>query len=150
MSFFVERQLFKRFFNTITRIKIMRHILLILAFSLCTLFGFSQNVQGITLTKEVICKGAAISVVGNVKPFVDRNFSKAQVLDLTKGLVKAPIKDAPAKAYDLLKARKTQEEVTATLYDDFMKLDNAVVSKFLINAEDSYEDEDDYEDNDDY
>ena len=128
----------------------MKRIVTIIAFSLCALMSFSQNAQGIALTKEVICKGAAVSVVGNVYPFMDLNFTKERVLRLTEGLVKPVIKTAPAKAYELFKAGKSKAQVTDILYADFMKLDDAVVSKFLINAEDNYEDEDDYEDNNDY
>lgn len=101
----------------------------------CCTQAYSQNKNTIKVTKELICKGAAISVVGNVKPFFDLNFSKSKVLELTKDLVKEPINDAPSKAYDLFKNGKTKEQVTEILYNDFMKLNSEVVHKFLINCD---------------
>ena len=99
------------------------------------------------ITKENICKGAAISVVANVKPFIDNGASKSEIIEIGKELVKDVIKDAPAKAYDLLKAKKSRNEVIEILYKDFMKLEEKVVLQFLLKPD--YEDEDN-EDDDDY
>jgi len=96
---------------------------------------YSQEINGTKITKELICRGAAVSVVGHVKPFFDLNRSKEEILQMTKELIKDPIKDAPAKAYDLFKAQKTKEEVIEILYKDFMKLDEETTLKFLINAD---------------
>lgn len=102
---------------------------------LCSIQIHSQNVYGIEITKELICRGAAVSVVGNVKPMYDLNFTKPKILELIKDLylVKEPIKDSPGKAYDLFDANKTKTEVIEILYTDFMKLDEEITSKFLIN-----------------
>tara|TARA_R110002051_G_scaffold290773_1_gene354411 strand:- start:43199 stop:43555 length:357 start_codon:yes stop_codon:yes gene_type:complete len=102
---------------------------------LCSIQIHSQNVNGIEITKELICRGAAVSVVGNVKPMYDLNFTKRKILELNKDLVKEPIKDSPSKAYDLFKANKTKTEVTEILYTDFMKLDEKITSEFLINSD---------------
>ncbi|AZJ35794.1 hypothetical protein [Tenacibaculum singaporense] len=85
--------------------------------------------------KENICKGAAISVVANVKPFIDNGFSKSEIIEMGKELVKDVIKDSPTKAYDLLKAKKSKSEVIEILYNDFMKLDEKVVLKFLLKPQ---------------
>ncbi|MDO6676808.1 hypothetical protein C7448_10519 [Tenacibaculum gallaicum] len=109
--------------------------LLIVAFLFLSFQLFSQNSQQTIPTKENICKGAAISVVANVKPFVERGFPKSEIIEIGKELVKDVIKDSPAKAYDLLKDKKSSEEVTKVLYNDFMKLDDKVVSKFLLKPQ---------------
>ncbi|CAM1333186.1 hypothetical protein [Tenacibaculum aestuariivivum] len=115
----------------------------ILLFLFMSVQLFSQTIE---LTKENICRGAAISVVGNIKPFVDRGFSKLEIIENGKRLVKNSIKDAPAKAYDLLKAKKSSNEAIEILYNDFMKLDNNIISKFLLKPntddEDYYDEED--------
>lgn len=127
----------------------MKHILSLILCCL-SITVFAQNPQGIALTKEVICKGAAVSVEANVHPLIKNlNFSRERVVNFTKDLVKPSIKDAPGKAYDWFKEGKTREQVTTLLYNEFMKLDDAVVSKFLINS-DNEDYEDDYDDNDDY
>lgn len=87
------------------------------------------------VTKENICKGAAISVVANVKPFIDNGFSKSEIIEMGKELVKEVIKDSPTKAYNLLKAKKSKSEVIEILYNDFMKLDEKVVLKFLLKPQ---------------
>ncbi len=112
----------------------MKKILVLITLFICATQSYAQEASG-TLTKEMICRGAAVSVVGNVKPFADRGFTKDQLAEIIAGLVKEPIKDAPNKAYDLFKANKTQEEVTEILYNDFMKLDDDIVFQFLINGD---------------
>ena len=47
----------------------MKNLLIGIALCLLTISGFSKDINGIKITKEIICKGAAVSVVGNVKPF---------------------------------------------------------------------------------
>ncbi|GAA4111457.1 hypothetical protein GCM10022393_09170 [Aquimarina addita] len=111
----------------------MKRVIIAIVICLSSIQGYTQEVQGVKITKELICRGAAVSVVGNVKPFFDRNFAKSEILELTKSLVKEPIKDSPSKAYELFKVNKTKEEVVEILYNAFMKLDKETVSKFLIN-----------------
>ncbi|MFY7669939.1 hypothetical protein ACOSP6_02510 [Tenacibaculum sp. MEBiC06402] len=98
------------------------------------------------LTKENICKAAAISVVANVKPMMDAGMPKAEILQFGKELVKDVIKGAPEKAYDLFKENKTKDQVTEILYKDFMNLDEKTVFALLLKA-DPYEDEE-YEEED--
>ncbi|MEE3998956.1 hypothetical protein V1T75_01310 [Tenacibaculum sp. FZY0031] len=117
--------------------------LLIIAFTFFSFQLFSQSNPQAIPTKENICKGAAISVVANVKPFMDNGFSKSEIIEMGKELVKDVIKDSPTKAYDLLKAKKSKSEVIEILYNDFMKLDEKVVLKFLLKP-DVDEEEDDY------
>lgn len=113
----------------------MKKVLYITVFvCLCSIQLHSQDVNGTKITKELICRGAAVSVVGNVKPMYDLNFTKLKILELTKDLVKEPIKDSPSKAYDLFKSNKTKNEVIEILYTDFIKLDEQITSKFLINS----------------
>jgi len=100
----------------------------------CVIQIYSQEVKSNQISKDVICRGAAVSVVGNVKPFIDLNFTKSKIIALTKDLVKPSIKEAPSKAYELFKANKTRKEVIEILYNDFMKLDDNIVSQFLINC----------------
>ncbi|XRE44727.1 hypothetical protein ACIVBQ_002931 [Tenacibaculum discolor] len=115
-----------------------------LTFIVCLFISFQLFSQAqAEVTKENICKGAAISVVANVKPFIDNGFSKSETIEMGKELVKDVIKDSPTKAYDLLKAKKTKREVIEILYNDFMKLDEKVVLKFLLKP-DVDEEEDDY------
>ncbi|MDY0779472.1 hypothetical protein [Tenacibaculum sp. IB213877] len=114
--------------------------LLITAFLFISVQLFSQ--AEMKLTKENICRGAAVSIVGNIKPFVDRGFPKSEILEMGKELVKDVIKDAPEKAYNLLKTNKSSDEVIEILYNDFMKLDKSVVSQFLLKPDmDDLEDE---------
>jgi hypothetical protein len=102
---------------------------------------FAQNSLGIS--KEKVCKAAAISIVGNVKPMLDAGISKNEIVTLGKDLVKDVIKDAPGKAYDLLKQNYSRDQVIETLYNDFMKLDDSVVAKFLLKMKKgTLEDED--------
>jgi len=111
-------------------------MLITLTLLVCVSTISAQDAGQVEVTKEFICKGAAVSVVWNVKPWFERDFSKEKTVAYTKDLVKAPIKDAPAKAYDLFKANKTVEEITEILYNDFMKLDKKVVMQFLITDDD--------------
>ncbi|RSC93085.1 hypothetical protein [Tenacibaculum singaporense] len=107
-----------------------------LIFIVCLFISFQLFSQAqAEVTKENICRGAAISVVANVKPFIENGFSKSEILEMGKELVKEVIKDAPAKAYDLLKAKKSKSEVIEILYNDFMKLDEKVVLKFLLKPQ---------------
>lgn len=107
-----------------------------LTFIVCLFISFQLFSQAqAEVTKENICRGAAISVVANVKPFIENGFSKSEILEMGKELVKEVIKDAPAKAYDLLKAKKSKNEVIEILYNDFMKLDKKVVLKFLLKPQ---------------
>ena len=119
--------------------------ILITAFLFMTFQLFSQ--AEMKLTKENICRGAAISVVGNVKPFIEGGFPKSEILEMGKELVKDVIKDSPEKAYNLLKTNKSSNEVIEILYNDFMKLDDNVVFKFLLKPD--TEDEDYFEEEDD-
>jgi hypothetical protein len=123
----------------------IKNFVVIVAF-LCSLHLFSQ--AEMKLTKENICKGAAISVVANVKPMMDAGMSKAEILQFGKELVKDVIKGAPEKAYDLFKENKTKDQVKEILYKDFMKLDEKTVFKLLLKA-DPYEDEEYEEDDED-
>ena len=123
--------------------------LLILALIFISFQVFSQ--AKMELTKENICKGAAISVVANVKPMIEAGMPKSEILEFCKEeLVKDVIKDAPKKAYDLLKENKSREQVIDILFKDFMKLDDKTVFEFLLKADPNYqEDEDEYEDDED-
>lgn len=116
-----------------------------LTFIVCLFMSFQLFSQAqAEVTKENICRGAAISVVANVKPFIENGFSKSEVLEMGKELVKDVIKDSPEKAYNLLKANKSSDEVIEILYNDFMKLDNSVVSQFLLKPDnDDFDDEED-------
>ncbi len=116
-----------------------------LTFIVCLFMSFQLFSQAqAEVTKENICRGAAISVVANVKPFLENGIPKSEVLQMGKELVKEVIKDAPAKAYDLLKAKKSRDEVVELLYKDFMKLDEKTVLKFLLKPDnDGFEDEED-------
>lgn len=107
-----------------------------ITFIVCLFISFQLFSQAqAEVTKENICKGAAISVVANVKPFIDNGFSKSEIIEMGKELVKDVIKDSPTKAYDLLKAKKSKNEVIEVLYNDFMKLDEKVVLKFLLKPQ---------------
>ena len=122
--------------------------LLILTIVLTSFQVFSQ--VNMELTKENICKGAAISVVANVKPMIDAGMPKSEILQFCKELVKDVIKDSPKKAYDLLKANKSKNEVIDILYKDFMKLDDKTVFGMLLKPDADYEDEDEeYEEDED-
>ncbi len=116
-----------------------------LTFIVCLFMSFQLFSQAqAEVTKENICRGAAISVVANVKPFLENGIPKSEVLQMGKELVKEVIKDAPAKAYDLLKAKKSRDEVVELLYKDFMKLDEKTVLQFLLKPDnDGFEDEED-------
>ncbi|MGG6231316.1 hypothetical protein [Tenacibaculum sp. SDUM215027] len=116
-----------------------------LAFVVCLFMSFQLFSQAeMKLTKENICRGTAISVVANVKPFLENGIPKSEVLQMGKELVKEVIKDAPAKAYDLLKAKKSRDEVIEILYKDFMKLDEKTMLKFLLKPDnDVFDDEED-------
>jgi len=119
-----------------------------LAFVICLFMSFQLFSQAqAEVTKENICRGAAISVVANVKPFLENGIPKSEVLQMGKELVKEVIKDAPAKAYDLLKAKKSRDEVIEILYKDFMKLDEKTVMQFLLKPDnDDFDDEDEEDD----
>lgn len=119
-----------------------------LTFVVCLFMSFQLFSQvEMKLTKENICRGAAISVVANVKPFLENGISKSEVLQMGKELVKEVIKDAPAKAYDLLKAKKSRDEVIEILYKDFMKLEEKTVLQFLLKPDnDDFDDEDEEDD----
>ena len=122
--------------------------LLTLTLILTSFHLFSQ--QKATLTKDKICRGAAISVVANVKPMIEAGMPKSEILEFCKEeLVKDVIKDAPKKAYDLLKENKSREQVIEILYKDFMKLDDKTVFEFLLKPDADFEDEDDEEDDED-
>ena len=116
-----------------------------LTFVVCLFISFQLFSQAqAEVTKENICRGAAISVVANVKPFLENGIPKSEVLQMGKELVKEVIKDAPAKAYDLLKAKKSRDEVIEILHKDFMKLDEKVVLQFLLKPDnDDFDDEED-------
>lgn len=118
--------------------KITLVALLFLSFQL-----FSQAQAKIT--KENICRGAAISIVGHVKPFMDSGLPESEILEMGKELVKDVIKESPKKAYDLLKEKKSKKEAIEILYNDFMKLDEKVVLQFLLKP-----DNEDLEEDDDY
>ncbi len=119
--------------------------LLIIAFLVISAQLFSQ--ADMKLTKENICRGAAVSVVANVKPFIENGLPKSEILQMGKNLVKEPIKNAPEKAYNLLKANKSRNEVVEILYKDFMKLDDKTVFQFLLKPDmDDFEDEEYEED----
>ena len=55
---------------------------LLICFFLLSFQLFSQAHP--KLTKENICKGAAISIVANLKPFVDRGLPKSEVVGIGK------------------------------------------------------------------
>jgi hypothetical protein len=97
--------------------------------------AYSQNVNNIEVTKEMICRGAAISIVQNVHPFLDYDIPKSELEEIAEELVREPIRDSPNKAYNLLKTGKTKEEVIEILYNDFMKLDDSVIFSYLIKAD---------------
>ena len=119
---------------------------LLLTLFLTVSFQISSQVNA-EVTKENICRGAAISVVANVKPFIENGLPKSEILQIGKDLVKEPIKNAPEKAYNLLKANKSRNEVVEILYKDFMKLDDKTVLQFLLKPDmDDFEDEEYEED----
>lgn len=126
--------------------------LVILFFTLCfTSFLFAQDktFTGTSITKDKVCHGAAISVAGTIRPFAERNFSKAEIKEMLGDFVAKSISDSPDKAYDLFKSGKNLDQVVAILRTDFMKLDEATVMQGLIIDTDDYDDYE-YENDDQY
>lgn len=105
--------------------------LIILFFGLT--FSYGQE-----LSKEVICKGASVSVAHTVSLFQERGMGKSILEEMSKESYKEVIQPSAIKAYDLFTSGKSKEEVIEILYSDYMKIEESIVMKgLLINDDDS-------------
>ncbi|MEW7277968.1 hypothetical protein ABW636_05180 [Aquimarina sp. 2201CG1-2-11] len=108
----------------------MRKLLVLLLIIFASTYSYGQEV-----TKEIICKGAAVSVVYTIAPFQKRGMDKTIIKEISVESYKEVIQPSALKAYDLLASGKTKEEVIEILYSDFMKIEDDVVMKGLLKPD---------------
>ncbi len=112
-----------------------KHIIMKKVFTIILIFFGLTYSYSQELTKEVVCRGASVSVVYTVAPFQERGMEKLMIEEISKESYKEVIQPSALKAYDLLASGKTKEEVIEILYLDYMKIEESIVMKGLLKSE---------------
>lgn len=93
---------------------------------------FSFTTLNSQITKENICKGAALSIVYTMDAAVKSGMETAMVTEMTNESFKEVIHPHVKKTYDLLKSGKDRKAVIPIIEADLLKLDDDVVFKGLL------------------
>ncbi len=93
---------------------------------------FSFTTVKSQVTKENICKGAALSIVYTMDAAVKSEMKPVVITEITNRSFKEVIHPYVKKTYDLLKSGKDRKAVIPIIEADLLKLDDDVVFKGLL------------------